>query len=111
MRLIPGAVVFADFGPAKGREQRGLRPAVVISSLEYLELFADLVGVMPATTTNRGWPSHVELAGKTGLTKQTFALTEQYKTISAGRVQRVTGAIDRYTQRQLADWLSIWQEQ
>ena len=110
MDLIPGAVVIADFGLGKGREQQGLRPAVVISSMEYLGLFPELVGVVPATTNDRGWPSHVVLAGKTGLTKPTFALTEQYTTISLTRVKRVAGVVNRVTQRQVSDWLAIWQE-
>jgi len=109
-KLIPGAVVVADFGVGAGREQQSLRPAVVISSLEYLELFSGLVAVMPATTKNRGWPSHVELRGKTGLTRPTYALTEQFKVISSMRVRRVSGVIDSPTQRRLSEWLTLWQE-
>jgi mRNA interferase MazF len=110
VNLIPGAVVIVDFGLGEGREQQGLRPAVVISSVEYLGLFPELVGVVPATTKDRGWPSHVALTGKTGLKKPTFALTEQYMTISLKRVKRISGVIDRATQRQVSDWLAIWQE-
>lgn len=55
-----GDIVMMDFQPQAGHEQRGRRPALVISN-ESFHRFTRMAFVCPITNTNRGYPMHVEL--------------------------------------------------
>ena len=97
MDLLPGQVVWVDFEPTRGREQGGLRPAVVVSALRHLQIVTSLAIVVPCTTRDRGWPNHVEVSGLTGLAERTWAMTEQPRSISRERILRVSGFVDDET--------------
>jgi len=104
--LERGAIVWVDFDPTAGREQRGTRPALVVSSTDYLASVRDLAVVVPITSVDRGWPHHVLVEGnRTGLSKPSFAMTEQPRTISTIRITRGTGAAGTDTMRHVDQWL------
>lgn len=94
MTLVPGAVVWATLGPGSGREQDGRRPAVVISSLDYLDVVDTLAVVVPVTTRERGWVNHVPLHGELALPDPSWAVTEQPVTINRDRIHRSLGVVD-----------------
>lgn len=100
-----GDVVWVDLDPTQGREQRGGRPALVVSSDDYLASVRDLVVVVPVTSVDRGWPHHVALTGATGLSRPSFAMTEQPRTVSTTRIGRRLGAADAATRAAVGDWL------
>lgn len=104
--LCRGAVVWAELDPVRGREQAGRRPALVVASDLYLEQADTLAIIVPATTTNRGWPNHVLLRGP-GLTlaQPTYAMTEQPRTVSRDRLLDVVGIVDPDTMRDVDRWL------
>lgn len=62
-----GDIVYLQFNPQSGREQRGRRPAVVVSNNTFNQ-FTKLAVVCPITNTNRGFPLHVPLDGRTQTT-------------------------------------------
>lgn len=104
--LERGAIVWVDFDPAAGREQRGTRPALVVSSTEYLTSVRDLVVVVPITSVERGWPHHVAVSGhRAGLPKASFAMTEQPRTISTTRIARQAGNAGADTMNTVDQWL------
>lgn len=104
--LERGAIVWVDVDPTAGREQRGSRPALVVSSADYLASVRDLVIVIPLTSVDRAWPHHVRVTGdRTGLPKASFAMTEQPRTISTTRIARRTGTADAATIRDVDRWL------
>ena len=92
-----GAVVWADLDPTVGRQQGGRRPAVVVASDDYLAVVDTLTIVVPVTSRDRGWPNHVQLHGPVGLDRSSWAMTEQPRTISRGRIHRLAGTVDRTT--------------
>ena len=51
-------VYFVNFSPTKGHEQRGVRPAVVVTSDEY-NLRAGMAVVCPLTSERKGYPFEV----------------------------------------------------
>lgn len=106
--LSQGSVVWVNLSPTKGREQQGHRPAVVLSSSDHLSIVEDLVIILPCTTTSRGWPNHVRLTGQTGLDGETFAMTEQPRTISRNRISEVAGDVDSECLEQLQMWVADW---
>lgn len=104
--LSRGQLHWVDFSPTQGREQSGLRPALLVSSVDYLASVRDLVVVLPVTSVDRGWPHHVPLSGENlGLAKASFAMTEQPRTVSRGRLARHLGHADPVSLERVDLWL------
>ena len=62
MAYIPerGDIITLDFDPQTGHEQKGKRPAIVISNSTFNN-FTRMAMVCPITNTSRGFPLHVAL--------------------------------------------------
>jgi len=59
-----GDIVWLDFNPQLGHEQRGRRPALTLSFKEYNEKIG--LGIFcPITSKVKGYPFEVEVTGKT----------------------------------------------
>ncbi|MCG3715075.1 type II toxin-antitoxin system PemK/MazF family toxin [Aliarcobacter butzleri] len=72
-----GDLVILSFDPSSGHEQKGRRPALIISN----EIFNKALGLAIAcsiTNTNRNFPFHVKLEAKN---LKGFIMTEQIKSI------------------------------
>lgn len=87
-----------------GREQSGRRPAVVVSGAEYLTVVDSLAIVVPVTTVDRGWPNHVQVHGA-DLSEPSWAMTEQVRTISRGRIVDRAGRVNPTTLQALRRWI------
>ncbi|MDN5359591.1 MAG: mRNA interferase MazF [Thermotogaceae bacterium] len=74
----PGDIVFLDFDPQKGHEQKGQRPALIISN-DTFNHFTKLSLVCPITNTNRDFPLHVNLNSQTHTTA--VVMCEQVKSL------------------------------
>ena len=61
-RFAQGDIIYLDFDPQSGHEQRGRRPALVVSSGTF-NRFSSMTMVCPITHTDRGHPFHVRLHG------------------------------------------------
>ena len=59
-----GDIVYMDFDPQAGHEQRGRRPALVVSS-DLFNRVNSLTMVCPITHTDRGSPFHIRLDDRT----------------------------------------------
>ena len=59
-----GDIVYLDFDPQSGHEQRGRRPALVVSNNLYNRV-SNLTMVCPITHTDRGHPFHIRLDSST----------------------------------------------
>jgi len=105
-KLKRGHLAWADLDPARGREQAGHRPVLVIASDLFLAKADTLAIILPATTVDRGWPNHVLLRGKhTALPRPTFAMTEQPRTITRDRLSQPFGMVDDATMAEVDMWL------
>lgn len=78
-RYIPdaGDIVWVDFSPTKGHEQRGRRPAVIISIRAYAKV-RGLCTVCPITSQKKGYNNEINIT-----TEQVIgvALVDQHKTV------------------------------
>jgi mRNA interferase MazF len=62
-----GHIIWLDFDPQTGHEQKGRRPALVMSN-ETFNNFSNLVFVCPITNTVKDYPFHVKLDERTRTT-------------------------------------------
>ncbi|WP_425414480.1 type II toxin-antitoxin system PemK/MazF family toxin [Salinicoccus luteus] len=53
-----------NMSPAKGHEQQEYRPAIVVSE-ESVHRYTGLIWVLPITNTDKGYPTHVAISGRT----------------------------------------------
>ena len=89
-----GEIWDVDFSPQVGREQAGIRPALVISNDQFNTVRNDLYIVAPITGTDRGLAYHVEVEPpEGGLTKRSLVMCEQEKSQSAQRFLRRRGKV------------------
>lgn len=59
--LHQGQVLMVNFNPTNGHEQKGYRPALVISNSDFNQLCGGMVKVVPITSNKRSFPLHLEL--------------------------------------------------
>lgn len=59
-----GDIVILEFSPQTGHEQKGRRPALIISN-HLFHHYTNLAMVCPISRTNRGFPLHVPLDKRT----------------------------------------------
>lgn len=97
-----GDIIKVDMSPAKGHEQQGYRPAIVVSE-ESVHRETDLIWVLPITNTDKQYPTHVPINGRTknnkqpGANNQTtgYVLCEKIKAIDpSARAARLTDEAD-----------------
>jgi mRNA interferase MazF len=76
----------------RGREQRGRRPALVVSTDRFNRGPAELLMVLPITKVSRDIPSHVPLpSAASGLDHDSFIICEQVRCIARERLARRIG--------------------
>lgn len=102
--LIPdrGDIVWLDFNPTKGHEQKGHRPAIVVSPKNF-NLKNKMCWVVPMTNTVRGHAFEVIVNGKKGNTTG-VAITQQIRAIDYKARSIVIK--DRATDQEIQDVLA-----
>ncbi len=93
--LERGTVILLDLDPARGHEQRGLRPCIAVSDPDVVgDQRFRLIGVVPVTgTPGEGSLYPVLHSGPSGLTKTSYALIDHLRSVDKRRVRRVFGRL------------------
>jgi mRNA interferase MazF len=95
-----GEVWDIDFSPQVGREQAGIRPALVISNDHFNDLRTGLYIVAPISGTNRGLPYQINVEPpEGGLTKRSVIMCDQEKSQSVQRFLHRRGKVSEQTLR------------
>jgi mRNA interferase MazF len=103
-----GEIWVVDLDPTEGREQRGTRPALVVSTNEFNNGPAQLAVVVPLTTRDRGIPMHVQIDPPEGGVRETsFVMCEMIRSVSTNRLARRWGAVDDRTVARVEDRIRI----
>jgi len=103
-----GEIWLADLDPTRGREQAGRRPVLVVSEDLLNQGPAELVIVLPLTSTLRGIPSHVVIAPpEGGLNAESAVLCEAVRSVSRSRLAKRWGAVSSQTMEHVEDVLRI----
>jgi len=89
-----GDIIAITFDPQSGHEQKGRRPALVVSK-DLFNRSTGLAIVCPLTNTERGFPFHVPVPKRSSLTG--FIMVEQIKSIDfhTRRAKRIGRASDQ----------------
>ncbi len=81
-----GDIIKLNFNPTKGHEQRGWRPALVVSDDEFNKVCGGMIRVAAITTNEKEFPLHVELPA--GLPVYGKVMLDQERTIDSQAEQR-----------------------
>jgi mRNA interferase MazF len=104
---LRGEIWLADLDPSRGREQAGIRPALVVSVDLLNSGPSQLAMIVPLTRRDRGVPAHIAIVPpEGGLAARSFVLTDQLRTITHERLLRRLGAIEPATLSATLDWVS-----
>ena len=86
-------MLWADLDPAKGREQTGRRPILIISHDVFNERSGTVIAMAITSQPQRaGFPLTMELAGG-GLPKRSWVKISQIRTLSTERLGKRIGRI------------------
>ena len=103
-----GDVWLVNLDPARGHEQAGLRPTIVVSTNLFNRGPAGLVIVLPMTTTQRRMPWHVRLdPPEGGVRRPSFIKCEDVRSLSLERLIERWGAVSSDTLAAIEDRLRI----
>ncbi|MGA8170582.1 MAG: type II toxin-antitoxin system PemK/MazF family toxin [Methylocystis sp.] len=90
-----GDIVWADFRPIRGSEQDGVRPALVLTDIDYHEHDAKAI-VCPITSNERPWPTKVAVPEGSGV--RGAILVDQVRSVDrAARGFRPAGRVPEAT--------------
>jgi mRNA-degrading endonuclease toxin of MazEF toxin-antitoxin module len=73
-----GDLVWVDLGPTRGREQSGVRPAVVLTDRDF-HIYNEIAIICPITSNIHPWPTKVVLPP--GLAAEGAVLTDQIRCV------------------------------
>jgi mRNA interferase MazF len=107
-----GEIWVADLHPTRGHEQAGARPVLVISTNTFNHGPADLVFVLPLTSTDRRIPLHVPIdPPEGGVSARSYILCDALCSIAKDCLgPRTSGSVSAATLRKVADNLRILME-
>lgn len=81
-----GDIIVMDFSPQRGHEQKGRRPAIVLSN-NILNQHSSVALVCPITNTNKNHPFHIELDERTQTTGVILCDQAKMLDIKAGNAE------------------------
>jgi len=103
-----GEIWQADLRPTRGREQTGRRSVLVLSVDFFNAGPADLVVVLPLTSTQRAIPLHVKVSkGEGGTRNDCVILCEAIRSVSKERLLSRWGALSQEVMAEVEDRLRI----
>lgn len=93
-----GDVWLVDLNPIRGREQAGIRPALVVSVDRFNRSGAELVVVLPITTNDKGIPLHVAIEPpECGVKERSYVKCEDIRSVSLERLTKQWGVVNQET--------------
>lgn len=90
-RILRGEIRWADLRPARGHEQAGLRPVLILSHDVFNERSGTVIAMAITSQPQKaGFPLSLELKA-TGLPKQSWVKIGQIRTLSTERISKLIG--------------------
>jgi mRNA interferase MazF len=93
-RILRGDIVWADLNPARGQEQAGSRPVLVLSNDVFNEKSGTVIALAITGQPQRaGFPLTYELA-ESRLPKRSWVKISQVRTLSVERIGKKIGRLN-----------------
>jgi mRNA interferase MazF len=90
-RLLRGEIRWANLNPARGKEQAGLRPVLILNHDIFNERFGTVIAMAITSRPQKaGFPLTLKL-GTGRLPKQSWAKISQIRTLSEERIGKLIG--------------------
>lgn len=105
--IYRGEIYYADLRGAEGSEQDGIRPAIVIQNNLGNKHSPTTIVCAVTGRPKKPLPTHTEIGSAVGLTKDSFALLEQLRTIDHRRIGRYIGRLDESTMVEIDKALAV----
>jgi len=104
--ILRGEICWADLSPAKGQEQIGLRPVLILSHDIFNERSGTVIAIAITSQPQKaGFPLTLEL--KTGnLPKRSWAKISQVRTLSTERMGKLIGRLSQEELTQVIEGLN-----
>lgn len=91
-RILRGDIIWADLNPAKGREQTGKRPVLILSRDVFNERSSTVIAVaLTSQEPKAGFPLTLKLNSTTKLLKNSWVKISQIRTLSVERLSKKIG--------------------
>lgn len=105
-RILRGEIRWADLNPARGHEQAGLRPVIILSHDIFNERSGTvIVAAITSQAQKSGFPLTLPL--KTGnLPRQSWVKISQIRTMSVDRIGKIIGNISNEEIAKVIDGLN-----
>jgi mRNA interferase MazF len=105
-RILRGDIWWADLNPARGREQAGVRPVLIISHDIFNERSGTVIALAITSQPPRaGFPLTLELMSAT-LPKQSWVKISQIRTLSVERLSSRLSSVSPEELDQIVDGLN-----
>lgn len=102
MKPNRGEIWLANLDPPVGHEQGGTRPCLIVSDNGMNHGPLGLAMVVPLTSVEKGFPSHVKVVPpEGGLSLRSFIKCEDIRSISQKRLIKKLGAVTASTMEQV----------
>ena len=102
-----GDIYYADLNPVVGCEQGGIRPVLILQN-DMGNHHSPTTIVCPITgKPKKPLPTHTAIAGAGRLSRESFALLEQIRTIDRTRLRGWIGKLDEQKMEEINQALSI----
>jgi len=105
-RILRGEVRWADLNPARGREQAGLRPVLILSQDVFNERSGTVIAMaITSRPQQAGFPLTLEL-GATDLPKSSWVKISQIRTLSVERIGKMLARVSSEELNQVIEGLN-----
>ena len=105
-RILRGEIYWADLNPARGSEQAGLRPVVILSHDVFNERSGTVIAVAITSQPQRaGFPLTLELSSPR-LPKRSWVKISQMRTLSVERLGKKIGSVTSEEIEQIVEGLN-----
>lgn len=103
-----GEIWLADLNPTRGHEQAGQRPVLIVSTNGFNHGLADLILVVPITSTARQYPFRVQIDSPMGgLRNRSYVLCDSLRSISKERLVTRLDTVSTEKLAEVEDYLRI----
>ena len=90
-----GDIFYADLSPVVGSEQGGTRPVLIVQNDTGNRHSPTVIAAAITSQTGKAkLPTHINIAGSVGLSKDSVILLEQIRTIDKRRLREHMGRLD-----------------